>query len=330
MESEAAALAVSSLPVFEKYEVLNEGHDRVCREAVMRAEQWMVDTGEGSPPAPYCWFELGSGGRRERTLASDQDHGIVYGDLDDTQPDISREREYQVYFLKFGRRIAFELEAIGYSLCLGNVMASNPRWCHEIRSWKQTLAGWMEEGGLDSIRYLLIASDMRGVYGDRSMVHLLGNWLRRKLYERRDLRKRFAEHSAAHTIPLGMFGQLYYERWGDYAGLYDMKEGGYYQIVNTVRILSLTHQIEEVGTKERLISLYQAGVLSAQDQDTWLHILRLFLHVRLTHHLALRQQGVPLHNYIDLKHWHREQKREWKEALGFLKVQQKRLVRTHT
>jgi CBS domain-containing protein len=326
VEEEAVKLAGSSLPIFEKYHALNLLHDQLCCEAVQQAERWMVEEGWGTPPVPYCWFELGSGGRGERTVGNDQDHGLIYGDMDVTQSDLTYVDMHREYFMLFSRRISYELEQAGYSLCTGNVMASNKRWRHEVTEWKQTILSWIEEQGMDEIRYLLILADMRAVYGDRMLCHRLKAWMHRKLSENKKLQLRFAEHSLVHEIPLGIFRNLRYERWGAHAGEYDVKEGGYYQLVNTIRILALVHNIEAMETRERLSALYRSGVLSVTNYERWLDALACMLHVRLTHHVKLHIEGKDQHNYVDVKSWDHKQIKQWKNVLIFLKREQKRLL----
>ncbi|GEN33123.1 MULTISPECIES: putative nucleotidyltransferase substrate binding domain-containing protein [Aneurinibacillus] len=325
VEEEAVKLAGSSLPVFEKYRMLNLLHDRLCREAVQRAEEWMVAQGFGAPREPYCWFELGSGGRGERTIGNDQDHGLMYGDMDVTQPELMHTSSHQEYFALFSQRISYELEQAGYPLCSGNVMASNRRWRHDMAEWQQTILSWIESQGIDEIRYLLMLSDMRAIYGDRMLCYRLKAWMHRRLYENKKLQHRFAQHSLLHDIPLGLFRNLRYERWGEHAGEYDLKEGGYYQLVNTVRILAIAHHIEATETKERLSELYRSGVLSVSDYERWLDALACMLNVRLQHHVRLHEEGKAQHNYIDARNWGRERLKEWKDILSFLKRQQKRL-----
>jgi CBS domain-containing protein len=326
IEAEVAQLAASSLPVFEKYRVLNLLHDRLCREAVQRAEQWMVAEGLGMPPAPYCWFELGSGGRGERTIGNDQDHGLIYGDMDVTQPELVHPAMHREYFALFSERISHELSQSGYPFCSGNVMASNARWRHDMIGWRKMIDGWMEEQGIDAIRYLLILADMRAVYGDRMLCYRLKRWMHRRLYENKKLQRRFAEHSLVHEIPLGVFRNIRYERWGEHAGEYDVKEGGYYQLVNTVRILAIVHNIEVSETKERLAALYQNGVLSVPEYEQWMIALASILEVRFRHHTSLWQEGKQQHNYVDAKRWNRQRLKEWKEMLRFLQRQQKKLL----
>ncbi|MFT9847281.1 DUF294 nucleotidyltransferase-like domain-containing protein [Aneurinibacillus sp. REN35] len=322
MEEEAVKLVASTLLIFEKYRTLNLLHDRLCQEAVRRAEAWMVAQGVGMPPAPYCWFELGSGGRGERTIGNDQDHGLVYSAIDTVQEPFM----HHDYFLLFGRRISYELELSGYPLCTGNVIASNERWRHDLDGWKRTIMNWIDDQGLDAIRYLLILCDMRAIYGDRLLYHKLKNWMQQQLYENKVIQRRFAEHSLAHSLPFGPFRTLHYERWGEHAGEYNVKEGGYYQLVNTIRILSIIHKVDAIETKERLGGLYRVGIFSVSEYERWLDVLGHILAVRLGHHVRLYAEGIEPHNYVNIKIWGRAQLMEWKEMLYFLKSQQKYLA----
>ncbi|MED4728962.1 DUF294 nucleotidyltransferase-like domain-containing protein [Aneurinibacillus migulanus] len=326
LEIEVVKVAGSSLPIFEKYRTLNLLHDKLCRKAIQHAEQWMNEAGYGMPPVPYCWFELGSGGRSERTIGNDQDHGMVYGEVDSDQTNEEYTSALHKYFTLFSQRISYELKLVGYPLCSGNVMSSNQRWRHSVLEWKQVIRTWIEARGLDEIRYLLILADMRAVYGEWALCQRLKSWMYDQLYEQKDLQRRFVQHSLVHNIPLGVFYNLHYERWGEHAGKYDVKEGGYYQLVNSVRIMAIAHNLDAVETKGRLGALYQSGMLSMSDYERWLSVLACFLDVRLRHHTGLYESGREQHNYVDTKSWSRGRMREWKNMLYFLKCQQNRLA----
>src|SRR5690606_27425735 len=135
------------------------------RRAVVLSETQMARLGHGPPPVPYAYLLFGSGGRREQTLTSDQDSGMLY---DDPGPDRD-EAEVHAYFLTFSARIVETLQAIGYPPCEGSVISSNADWCASLRGWQAKLDTWFAEASWEQVRYLLIMADCRAVYGDSQL-----------------------------------------------------------------------------------------------------------------------------------------------------------------
>ena len=92
----------------------------------------------GKPPVIFAFLALGSEGRREQTLVTDQDNAIVYEDVPyDKMADINK------YFLYLGQKINLWLDRIGYYYCQGEIMAGNPQWCQPVSKWKDYFTNWI-------------------------------------------------------------------------------------------------------------------------------------------------------------------------------------------
>ncbi|MGZ9236120.1 MAG: DUF294 nucleotidyltransferase-like domain-containing protein, partial [Anaerolineales bacterium] len=101
----------------------------ICDAATERLIQLAVDD-LGIPPAPFALIAMGSQGRQEQTLVTDQDNGIIFVPPEDTDP-----KEAGEYFLRLGQQVCDGLNQAGYPFCRGGVMASNPRWCRSLADW---------------------------------------------------------------------------------------------------------------------------------------------------------------------------------------------------
>ncbi|MFO7923641.1 MAG: DUF294 nucleotidyltransferase-like domain-containing protein, partial [Bacteroidales bacterium] len=116
----------------------------------------------GPPPVKFAFISLGSEGREEQTLKTDQDNAIIY------QGKYSE--EVNEYFLQLSEKITSWLSDIGYEYCIGEVMANNPRWCQPVSKWKEYFREWVENSDPESILDTSIFFDLRFVYGDKSLV----------------------------------------------------------------------------------------------------------------------------------------------------------------
>lgn len=231
----------------------SELHDAVMTQACQLGEDAMIQEGLGPPPSYYAFIAFGSAGRAEPTLWSDQDNGLIYGG-DNTE-------QITTYFEQFGIKLSAILEHVGYPLCSGNVMVSNPLWRGNLQTWARRFMGWRDILAWEQVRYLMIASDMRHICGDVSLY----SSLRRTLKEimeldqgiQQDMNAAILRNTVRHKAALNILGQVITEPTGEHAGDFDVKYGMYIPIVNAVRYLALQYGIESSSTWERISQLYQ-------------------------------------------------------------------------
>ncbi|MBT2654855.1 hypothetical protein J7E81_06265 [Bacillus sp. ISL-18] len=220
---------------------LNELHDNLIhRVAAIAINQ--VSSQHGPPPSPFTFFVMGSAGRMEQSVWSDQDHGMIYLDSSD---------DAKSYFLTLGKEISKGLYQAGYRYCDGGVMASNPFWCKSISEWEQQLSNWMIESTWESIRYLLIFLDGRSIYGENTYVEKLKNHIYQNMKQHHLLHK-----SLSNTLHLkkgiNVLGQFLTETHGNHAGKLNIKEIGLFPYVNAIRLLSMKERLHESSSLLRL------------------------------------------------------------------------------
>jgi PAS domain S-box-containing protein len=115
----------------------------------------------GQAPCNFAFMAMGSVGRGEQTLKTDQDNAIVF---------LGDEKEHQPYFLKLAGFINDKLDYIGYESCDGGVMASNPKWCASLESWKDKFTKWAQTPDIQNLLDSKIFFDFRYVYGDSALI----------------------------------------------------------------------------------------------------------------------------------------------------------------
>ncbi|REK77467.1 DUF294 nucleotidyltransferase-like domain-containing protein [Paenibacillus paeoniae] len=264
-----------SRPVEQLNEGLNESHDALISRAIAISEAEMARKGKGSPPVPYAYLLFGSGGRKEQTLSSDQDSGVVYQDSDTNREGI------KVYFTELCTLIVKNLITIGYPPCEGNVLSDNPEWCHSLSEWEEKLSGWFMEPEWEVVRYLLIIADGRCVYGDPALVDSLKDMFFTDTLNHPVIIKRMTENTMRHKVLVGIFGQLLKERYGEDAGSLDIKYGAYIPMVNSIRLLAIGANLRETSTLERIRRLVEKGTLSSEDGESYEQAFRFILRLRL-------------------------------------------------
>lgn len=247
---------------------LNEFHSQVMCKVFKVAIQRLGQRTLKQPPCEYVWFITGSGGRFEQGFISDQDQGIIY-----EQSSI----ENDAYFKDLGKEVSYGLFIVGYPYCQGGIMSSNPMWCKSIANWKKQLKQWMREKSWDTIRYLQIIYDARGLIGNTSYIHQLKSVIYDYHIEQPFLLKRFADNVSHIKNVIGPLGQLLVEQYGEYQGCINLKYAAFLPYVNTIRLLAIKEGIYQTSTVERiqqLINLPQYQSILQNSEKNFLHLLQ--------------------------------------------------------
>lgn len=248
---------------FESYQSIKEWHDTnlLLYKKSIEKLQWFHETifvsafditlkemikEHGSPPCPFSWFVMGSAGRNEQSVVSDQDHGIIYKESGSLQ---------NFYFLTFGKKLTEALEFIGYPQCEGNVMSSNPLWCQSEKDWRTQITKWIEENTWKSLRYLLIFMDARAVVGDKEKVLELKKIVYQRIEEKPFLLERLLENTKFNVNAIGVFNQFLPIETGPYTGYINLKSTAFFPYVNAIRLLSMMENIDETSTLGRMKAL---------------------------------------------------------------------------
>jgi signal-transduction protein with cAMP-binding, CBS, and nucleotidyltransferase domain len=206
---------------------------------------------------------MGSAGRNECLLAPDQDNGFILADYDD-----KLHARIDDYFVPLAVRFTRSLDAIGFPLCLGNVMATNPVWRKRISEWREQIAVWLRRRTETQLLLSGILVDFQHVWGDCALSLALRGYITRAIAESptfvRDLFAIEADHGAA----LGWFGRLRSERdKQDRPGMMNLKLRGTLPLVEAARLLSLRAGLSETSTLARLDGLLARGALHPEDHD---------------------------------------------------------------
>jgi CBS domain-containing protein len=258
-------------------------------------------------PDGFAFVVLGSEGRREQTLTTDQDNAIIYAD--DLAPD-------QVAVIEeFSRELIDGLIAIGVPPCPGGIMAKNAEWRRSLSGWKEALSQWL---GSPTSEHILAGSmffDLRTLYGDPS----LEKELKEHILKRLQFEPMFLRYAAANVMrfktPLGWFGHFRVETKGEHIGQLDVKKAGIFALTEGIKVLALEAGFMAGGTYERLAALVADGVFDrarADDLETSFNTLVYFrLRSQVT---ALREERTP-NNFIDPEQFSRTERGRLRLAL---------------
>ncbi|ARI78983.1 DUF294 nucleotidyltransferase-like domain-containing protein [Halobacillus mangrovi] len=243
--------------VADDHHQLNAFHDQVMYQTV-RIAMDHIESEQGKPPAPFAFFLMGSAGRCEQSVWSDQDHGIIFNGSTD----------FQEYFLNLGTEISYGMGVVGYEKCEGNVMASNALWCQSMGSFEKLIEEWLLEESWQSLRNFSIFIDSRVLVGDENLLMQLKNASFSMLEDHPHLYSRLIDNFEFIKKGVGVFGQLLPEHGQGLDGEIHLKQTAYFPYVNALRVLALKKGVCAAPTLDRFeILTYNYPFLEAYEKN---------------------------------------------------------------
>jgi CBS domain-containing protein len=262
-----------------------------------------------------CWLALGSEGRSEQTLATDQDNGLVF-ESDDPEADRPR-------WLAFGRRVNEALDACGYPLCRGKVMAGEPQCCLTPAEWIARFRHWMEHGAPADLLASCIYFDFRGIAGHLPMALPLREWITHEAAKLPRFLKQMAENALANEVPLNWLGGID-TRKVDGHNVLDLKLHGAMLFVDAARLYALRVGSPYTNTRERLQAVGLALEVPPQESESWVGAFEVVQTLRLR--AQLQRDGASGNpNLIDVDRLSDMDRRMLRESLRVAKRLQQRM-----
>lgn len=243
-----------------------------------------------SLPEGAAYLALGSEGREEQTLRTDQDSAIVYRD------DLPPEKIAEVH--RFAAAVVTGLASLGVPLCTGNIMANNPDWCHSLSEWKDLIVQWITTPGPEQTVNFGVFQDLRVQYGER----LFEDKLRLHISATAKNNSRFFPNMAHNIIrfkpPLGMFGRLLVEGKGEGRGKLDLKKGGLFALTRGISLIALEEGICGGTTWSKIERLRQISHIASHDLDVLEESFTFLIKLRLEKQLRSLAAGEKPSNFV--------------------------------
>jgi CBS domain-containing protein len=250
----------------------------------------------GEPPVDFVFMILGSEGRQEQTLKTDQDNAIVFKDVDEERlPAVMK------YFLTFGNKVCTWLDEVGYDFCKGGVMAKNEQWCQPLAQWQKYFAKWIHTAEPEALLQASIFFDFRAGYGNEELLEELRSHLFKALEGWPGFFRHMAENALYFTPPIGFFRNFVVESKGEHRDAFDIK-AAMQPIVDYGRIYALKHRIDLTNTIQRLDQLLTRELITEQEHTELETAYSYLMQQRFVRQVSalLEEDGKP-DNYINPK-----------------------------
>jgi CBS domain-containing protein len=273
-----------------------------------------------NPPARFVFIIMGSEGRKEQTLKTDQDNAIIYEDV----PEHEEEAVHQ-YFLALGDKICTWLDMAGYAYCKGGIMAKNAKWCQPMSVWKKYFHSWIRTAEPQDLLQSSIFFDFRGAYGEIPMVEELRKYLFSALKGWSGFFRHLTENALHFKPPIGFFRNFVVESKGKHRNAFDIKSA-MMPIVDLARIYALNNEVVETNTRERIHSLYLKNVFSWKEYNEIDKAYSFLMQLRFVRQItAVIEENTKPDNYINPKKLSRIEQKMLKEIFTRIEKFQERL-----
>ena len=296
-----------NIPMGLTAKIISELNDVCIKKVVDLALQAM----DAPPPVKFAWLAMGSQGRSEQLLHTDQDNALLFEDVPE-----SKFEETRAYFLKLAKEITGGLHTIGYEYCPADMMGSNPKWCNSLSGFKQMTSKWISNPGPDEVLLSNIFFDYNRAYGDKPLVSELSTYIFNTVAKYPIFLTHLASSALMNPSPTGFFRQFLVEQDGEHKDFFDLKQRALMPLIDAARVLVLSKNVTDISnTWERFEKMAE---LEPNNKDLFLscsYATKALLRFRTKQGLTNNNSG----RYISLEQLTKEEKMKLKRTFKTIK-----------
>tara|TARA_R110002012_G_scaffold206357_2_gene376153 strand:+ start:9459 stop:11354 length:1896 start_codon:yes stop_codon:yes gene_type:complete len=227
-----------------------------------QAITFVLQTLESTPPVTFSWLAIGSQGRHEQLLRTDQDNCLVFENV--------AAKDYQAtqsYFLNFAQKVNDALHTIGFEYCPANMMANNPKWCLSVSEWQKQFTNWISTPDPDNLMLCTIFFDFDLVYGNKKLVNELTEIIFKAIKSHDIFLNHLGVNALKNPPPLSFFRNFLVENSGEHQDQFDIKARAMMPLVDAARLLILSKN--EAGFNNTIARYERLITLEPQNKDVY-------------------------------------------------------------
>ena len=265
----------------------------------------------GSPPARFAWLCIGSQGRKEQVLLTDQDSILIFEDVT-----AEKYRDVKDYFLKLAKRTTITLEKVGYDYCPNGHMASNLFWCKSLTDWTKQYSSWINTPGENTDEISSIFFDYELAYGEIQLEEALSETIFAVRKSNSLLYDYLGNDALKKPTPLNFFKKFNIEEEGENKGKFDIKTRALMPLIDGARLLVLSHNIK--GINNTYLRFKQLAIVESKFGEIYRNCAEAFLVLSKFRTL----EGLKNDNsgqFIDLEEMSKSDKEKLKNAFAHMK-----------
>lgn len=265
----------------------------------------------GSPPARFAWLSIGSQGRKEQLLQTDQDSILIFEDVT-----VEKYREVKDYFLKLSKRTTAILEKVGYPLCENGHIASNMLWCKSLTDWTKQYNSWMNTPGENSNDLSSVFFDFEIAFGEQKIEEAIENIIYNNSKNNILFFDFLGNDALRNNAPLSFFKNFNVVENGPNKDKFDIKTLAILPLVDGARLFSLSNNLK--GINNTYLRFKQLAIIDSRNREVYLNCAEAFIILskfRVNEGLKNDNSG----QYISLNELSKIDKENLKNALAPMK-----------
>ncbi len=231
-------------------------------------EQAILDL--GSPPARFAWLSIGSQGRKEQLLLTDQDSILVFEDVT-----ADKYRDVKDYFLKLAKKATVTLEKVGFSFCPQGHMASNMLWCKSLTDWTKQYNTWMNTPGEKSNEISSVFFDYEIAFGEQKIEDAITEVIFKNAKNNVLFFDYLGNDALKKPAPLNFFKKFNLEEEGEHKGKFDIKTRALMPLIDGARMLVMSNNIK--GINSTYLRYKQLAMIDPKFSEVYLNCAESFL-----------------------------------------------------
>ncbi len=262
----------------------------------------------GSPPARFAWLSIGSQGRKEQLLLTDQDHILVFEDVA-----ADKYRDVKDYFLRLAKKATAKLEKVGYPQCPNGHIASNILWCKSVSDWIKQYTNWMKAPGEKSNEIGSIFFDYEIAVGEPRIEEAITEVIFNNAGANRLFFDYLGNDALRKPAPLSFFKKFNVEEDGPHKDKFDIKTRAIMPLVDGARLFCLSLNIK--GINNTFLRFKQLAIVDPRHAEIYLNCAEAFVvlsRLRTAEGLKTDSDG----RYINLEEMSKPDRERLKNALA--------------
>ena len=246
--------------------IISSVSDSIVKRLIQMA---IFDIGE--PPCKFAFMIMGSEGRMEQTLSTDQDNAIVYENVAAAQ-----EKSAKEYFLELGKIVCDNLNTVGYRFCDGEIMASNPDWVQSLQEWEKKFGKWIGTSDPQSVLNCSIFFDFRCAYGHQLLIDQLRSYINTTLKTNSIFFYHMAQTIMDYKDPLNVFGKIKASS-KDKVNVKNIL----LPVMSFLRLYTLKNQLDATNSLDRAKKIYECGEINKSLYEEIVFSYNYLMNIRL-------------------------------------------------
>ena len=270
------------IPIYFVTKVISEINTAITKRAIRLS---IKEIGK-EPPASYSWLAVGSQGRKEQLLMTDQDNALVFENVSEEEYPSTKK-----YFLELASKVSEKLNIVGFEYCPANIMASNPNWCSSLNEWKKQFKDWIKHPTSEKILNSVIFFDFELIHGDEILYSKMTKSVFKYINKKQIFLGFLSKATLDNPAPLGFFKQFLLEHDGENKDDFNIKSRAIRPLVDAARIYSLYHNISVNNTIARYEKIIEAEPQNKDIFESCANAFKILLQFRTSQGLTNNDDG---------------------------------------